>query len=193
MSNGVVLLDRSCSTRLRRAIDGTVSRFLENPFDYLYESDLRSTLHRLASEEFHDDRIPLTVHDPKRWHAGTSTIHRVMSEYPSGLRFDLALLSETLDGTKNVWNQPVRGAIELKLWQPDGTGNDFRGDIVKIESYRARCAATGQPFSGLVLLFVHPGAEWRIDDIQLSAGDADIPEDGCAAYLVSRCKQGRIS
>lgn len=184
---------RSFDARLRRAVDQTVSRFLESPFDHLYESDLRSTLHRLASEEFHDDRVPLTVHDPKRWHAGTATIHRVLSEYPSGLRFDLALLSETLDSTKNVWNQPVRAAIELKLWQPDGTGNDFRGDLAKLESYRARCAGAGQPFSGLVLLFVHPGAEWRIEDVRSSAGDIDIPEDGCAAYLVSRSRRGRIS
>jgi hypothetical protein len=143
--------------RLRRAIDRTAAQFFEHPFDYLYEADLRSTLHHFARQEFEDDRVPLRAHDPKRWACASTTVGRVKSEYPSGLRFDLAVLPDVLDPTKNMWCQPVRAAVEIKLWQPDGTGNDFEGDVLKLESYLATCRDARRHFCGLILLFVHPG------------------------------------
>lgn len=179
--------------RVRGAVDQTVAEFIANPFDFLYESDLRSVLYYFARQALEDSRVPLRVRDPRAGTTSDLTITRVRSEYPSELtprqRFDIAILPDVLGPSKNRWCQPVRAAVELKLWQVDGTGGWMERDRSKLTGYLETCRAAQRPFCGIGLVFVHPGAEWRIAEFASLRTGADFPENGCAIHIVTRTER----
>ena len=103
----------------------------------------------------------IPYHSPK-WESalGSSGIGRVHAEYPTGTRFDISVLPETSDPKRAPWNQPVSLAIEIKLWQVDGTGGGVRGDIAKLTTY-AQSEQGAADFRGMAVLLLHPGQVWK--------------------------------
>jgi len=112
-----------------------------------------------------------------------------------GPRVDIAVLSEVQDPDFNLWRQPCRIAIEIKLWQAGGPYLEPWDDVQKLGSYWQERGGE-VPFTGIAMLFIHPVAErWRIGmpDInqQLEKNTAiapslDFPSDGVALHLVTQ-------
>lgn len=142
------------------AIQMLAKDFQDAPFDYLYESDVRSRLYagifdRMRTEPLSIESRGVRKDDPTR----SVTINPVKSEYPSGTRFDIAIINGPGDSNRRIWNHRVNIAIEIKLWQVDGTGGSVRYDLSKLAQYRFD-RKDGRPFLGLSLLFCHPGVQY---------------------------------
>ena len=156
--------------QLKRAVGDTVSEFMEHPVDFLYESDIQSLLFTKLRHEMREIRYKSEAKDVELLFKSVRSINPVKTEYPlisSGLngRFDVAVLSEKHDPAFRIWKQFCRVGIELKLWQSDGTGVSRFDDFEKLQSYRRVCNDNGQPFTGIAMIFVHPGAEQWIKDV----------------------------
>jgi hypothetical protein len=143
--------------KTHEAIGNTVLWFRRHPFDALYEADLRSYMYVQLLNAFDDERISLAqrVKDPVPGLDRLAQINSVKAEYPTGIRFDIALIDPYAVESCTLWNQPVHIAIELKLWQIDDTGNGIVGDLEKLWNYRQR-ERLDKDFCGISLLFVHP-------------------------------------
>jgi hypothetical protein len=115
---------------------------------------------------------------------GTKAINPVKSEYPNGTRFDIAIISPRSNQVKALWDQDVCVALELKLWQIDGTGGGPRGDIHKLARYRDQLAQPNS-FSGHSIVFVHPGCNWKkhFNEFDFSTNDESL-EPGLWLHII---------
>jgi len=182
---------------LRNAVRKTVREFQEHPADFLSENDIQSLLFAELRHELSNLRYDVghVEHRFSQIHA----INPVKTEYqlnPNGLgpRVDIAVLSEAQDPKSNLWRQPCRIAIEIKLWQPGGPYGDPREDVKKLKSYW-QSRNSGGPFTGIAMLFVHPIAEqWQggipdiVQQLEKTAGvgsGPDFPTDGIALHVVT--------
>lgn len=126
--------------------------FQRAPYDFLYESDLRSALHSLLRTELGALRNRLSSSSAARFGiAGDAfTTSVVRTEYPSGKRFDVAIVGH--DDDRSLWMQPVEVGIEIKLWQVDRSGHGISKDVAKLEAERIEA---GGRFRGISLVFAH--------------------------------------
>jgi hypothetical protein len=156
--------------QLKQAISETVSEFMANPVDFLYESDIQSLLFVKLRQEMREIRYKSEAKEVELLFKSVRSINPVKTEYPlipSGLngRFDVAVLSEKHDPAFRIWKQFCRIGIELKLWQSDGTGVSRFDDFERLQSYRRVCNDNRRRFTGIAMIFVHPGAEQWIKDV----------------------------
>lgn len=137
---------------VRDVIKKVVEDFQESPFDYLYESDLQAVLFTRLFDRLREEKINISSSSRgKKDPPEHLTINPVKSEYPSGTRFDVAIVDANSSKEHLVWNHDVLVAIEIKLCQKDGTGCSVRDDLTKLAKY-----ASGKPgFLGLSLMFCH--------------------------------------
>lgn len=192
--------------QLRNAVSETVREFREHPADFLSENDIQSLLFAELRHELSNLRYDVghVEHRFSQIHA----ISPVKTEYqlnPKGLgpRVDIAVLSEVQNAGSNLWRQPCRIAIEIKLWQPGGPWTGPWEDVEKLKSYWQVARNSGVPFTGIAVLFVHPIAEqWRGDmpDIEqwleetIGTGTgSDFPSDGIALHLVTQSHWKQLS
>lgn len=185
-------LDRTYLDAVSSVLDGVAETFRREPASFLYERDLQALLFgrlfdRLATSTLAwsgtELGLPGLARHPLR-------LNPVKTEYPSDQRFDLAVLAETPDRLFNAWNQPVRIGIELKLWQADLTGADFRTDREKLDRYRAKAREVPRPFAGVCVAFCHRPDDWRLKEWGTAAhriervGELSIPDDAVTALVV---------
>lgn len=174
---------------LQSAVGETVLRFVAKPVDFLYESDIQSLLFAILRHEMRDVRYKSKAKDVEVFFKSTD-INPVKTEYPVNLegnrgRFDIAVLSSDHDPNFRIWWQPCRIAVEITLWQPDGTGAGPWDDVKKLQTYWQASQARGLPFTGIAMLFVHPGAEKWLTNISGMEDGACFPHDGIACHVVS--------
>jgi hypothetical protein len=167
--------DKSFLDRVEASVGDVVCDFLEHPADYLFESDLQCALFGSLKGNFRDLSFVSSSSDVPRFFGDKLTIHPVKSEYPynidehTGDRFDLALLDSQQDPLRRIYHQHCRFGIEIKLWNPDGTGGSIWPDVKKLIHYLEAARLQNKEFSGLAILFVLPGAEkWLTDSLRSS-------------------------
>jgi hypothetical protein len=143
------------------SISSVTQSFRKYPFDALYESDIHGILYCELFNLFASNRINMSNRLIQRYRPSIDCINLnpVRSEYPTGVRFDVGVVDTVATDPSTLWDQEVSIAIEIKLWQIDGTGGDFRGDLLKLQKYRDKTRGS-KSFCGLSLLFVHPGYDW---------------------------------
>ena len=92
-----------------------------------------------------------------------------------------------------LWRQPCRIGIEIKFWQALERHNwkEPRGpqqDIDKLQRYWIKRNQNEQHFTGIAMLFRHPGAI-RCEEVDEIAGtdyEAAYPENGVAIHVISK-------
>jgi hypothetical protein len=182
--------------QLRSAIGRTVNEFQKYPYDFLSERDIQA----LLFTELRKETIGLRYqHDPEGANSRFGfpqpfSINPVKTEYyvPEG-KIDVAVLSEKPEAESNVWRQPCRIAIEIKLWQPREREPEYNADVKKLQRYQANSQKPGCPFTGIAMLFVHPCMKQQIPTAisEEELGDASherdaYPENGVALHLVTK-------
>jgi hypothetical protein len=99
------------------------------------------------------------------------------------------VLSEKPDSKSDIWRQPCRVAIEIKLWQPREKEPKYRMDVDKLWRYQEHLQKDfppGRVFTGIALLFVHPYGTAKPTAItEEKSGDA-YPENGIALHWVTQ-------
>jgi hypothetical protein len=111
-----------------------IHQFQHNPFEYFYEEDIRSSLLAFIKQGLNlaSDFPTLTFEKVIEKSIIKSSI--VKAEYPAHKRFDIAILE--YEATKDLYNQPVFLAIEIKLGShkigTDRTAG-FISDIIKLK------------------------------------------------------------
>jgi hypothetical protein len=195
---------------LYRSIEALIGAFQRNPFNFLYEADLRGTLLHLLTLAFGDTsdiEMRGGYHDSAAY--GGNMIIRTTpakSEYPTGEgleRFDVAIIDRgavrhydqafwEARRFKNdaFWNQPVRAAVELKYCQL-GQGlpsqcEATNDDAEKLWSYLGKAEREHRRFLGVAMLFVQSSK--TLDTIPFSNQEDRIerdPQEGIVKYLAT--------
>jgi hypothetical protein len=181
--------DATLIDHLKYAISETVAEFQANPVDFLYESDIQSLLFTKLRHEMREVRYESKAKDVDLLYKSEHSINPVKTEYrlnASGLtgKFDVAILSKKHDPAFRIWHQFCRIGIELKLWQSDGTGLSRFEDFERLQSYRQVCHKKDDHFTGIAMIFVHPGAEKWVKDVSGVESDASFPNDGVVFQIV---------
>lgn len=176
--------------------------YWRQPLDFLNEHDVQAVTYGMLRKEFGDPDLRLEGSRCKldKATSGFETLkfNPVKAEYSFELaaatgdrskiekkRFDLAVLSPDLDKSSTVWYQAVRVGVEIKLLTPVD-GKQPWEDVDKLRRYRARALQAGRAFTGLSLLFVHPGAEFRLEDPSYRISQPiESVEDGVALHIVT--------
>jgi len=187
--------DTKIFDHLRAAIDNTVCEFQKHTEDFLSERDIQAWLFAELRRRTIRIRYMYEVKDnEKRFKRPSIEINPVRTEYfpyqKAGCCFDIAILSGEPNREANIWHQPCRIGIEIKLWQAC-EGGDWEGhrgpqpDLKKLQDYKSN--QKGLPFTGIAMLFVHPRAR-RSKVAELifgSASESNFPDDGVALLLVN--------
>lgn len=163
-------------------------RFARSPASYLFEAEIQGELFVLLRERLGDERcIHLKAREFVDQVPGRQ-FDVVRAEYPSSVRFDLALVAGPLSDSRTLWMQQPRIGIELKLWNFDGTGGGIDGDLEKLESYGR--GVVDDTFSGLACLFIQPGLpteRWLpASAIGSSVNAPIVPAKGSRGYVIRR-------
>jgi hypothetical protein len=180
--------------QLRNAIGRTVQEFWTYPYDFLSERDIQALLFNELRKETISLRYQHSA-EGKNSEFGFSepfSINPVTTEYyvPVG-KIDVAVLCEGPDSTSNVWRQPCRIAIEIKLWQPREREPKYFRDVEKLQRYQAHLQKEERAFTGIAMLFVHPCVKRMPTAItEEKSGDA-YPENGVALHLVTATKESK--
>lgn len=194
---------------LHGGIAKLVTKFQHQPFAYLYETDLQALLFSALVTEF--ENHPITMQGGYRKAAEYGESNNVITipvkcEYPSNMRFDIAIIDPTTVRTydklqwqeqnmKNdaFWDQPVMAAIELKYCQlgykPRVVKQDCERDIRKLTGYLQRERGE-RPFCGISLLFIQ-SAEVPQEFFEGKKLTEDLNR-GIGRYVVSRNQYERF-
>jgi hypothetical protein len=161
--------------KLESAIAKTVNQFQKYPLDFLSERDIQALLFTELRNATGELRYPYDAEGANHrfgfsrlGHDCPFRVHPVTTEYYIGEgkrdRFDVAVLSDEPDSALDIWRQPCRVAIEIKLWQPGYGEPGHRRDVEKLQQYQSCLNTTskGRAFTGIAMLFVHPCAEPRM-------------------------------
>ena len=189
--------------QLKSAICKTVKQFQEHPLDFLSESDIQALLFIELRNATSDLRYPYDGEGKNHRFGFTDPfcIHPVTTEYHvSEGKFDIAILSEKPDTEKDIWRQPCRVGIEIKLWTPGYGDSDYLRDVQKLQRYQAELQNEGRSFTGIAMLFVHPWVKNEKNGKKRLAAILDepwkailnehsvdaYPENGVALHLVTQ-------
>ena len=174
--------------QLKSAICKTVKQFQEHPLDFLSESDIQAVLFVELRNATSDLRYPFDAEGKNHRFGFTDPfcIHPVTTEYHvSEGKFDIAVLSKEPDPKSDIWRQPCRVAIEIKLWQPCEREPKYIMDVKKLQRYQEKLQTAGQKFTGIAMLFVHPYKTGVPKDIIEEISPDAYPENGVALHLVT--------
>jgi hypothetical protein len=174
-----------------RSVSSLAREFVESPESFLYESDLQGRLYSKLLDAL--AAMPVFREGESYWCEAIGRtplrINPARSEYPDSTRFDIALLDTEAPGVPvNVWNMPVRVAIELKFRQAIGGGPGIEDDEKKLRNYKE--ARRGAPFTGVCLLFSHRrddayAMELRRRYVVESPTKFEIPADDVTAWVIT--------
>jgi hypothetical protein len=175
--------------QLKNAIESTVKQFRNDPKSFLSERDIQAVLFVELRNATRDLRYTYDAEGANHRFGFREpfSIHPVTTEYhvPVGI-FDVAVLSETPDSALDIWLQPCRVGIEIKLWQPCEREPPYYKDFEKLRRYQADLQAKGRAFMGIAMLFVHPCEKRKPTAVtEEKSGDA-YPENGVALHLVTQ-------
>lgn len=175
--------------KLEGAIKSTVEQFQNAPYDFLSERDIQAVLFAELRTATHGLRwgYDSSGANSRFGYKNTLEVHPVFTEYrsPEGI-FDIAVLSEDQDPSRDIWRQPCRIAIELKLWQPCEREPAYFKDIDKLRRYQSRLQNTGRAFTGIAMLLVHPCVKKRAPTaISEERSGMAYPADGVALHLIN--------
>ena len=150
--------------KLKFAIDKTVEQFQDYPLDFLSERDIQAVLFVELRKAMCIPRTNYPAGENGRFGCiEPFSIRRITTEYylnkNGQSRFDVAVLSETPDSNLEIWRQPCRVGIEIKLWQPGYRDSDYLRDVEKLKLYQSRMRDKERSFTGIAMLFVHPCVE----------------------------------
>lgn len=146
--------------------------FASNPLNFLYESDIQGMLFCKLYDKFADESFYVRI-EPNKFQnfkdIDERFINPIKSEYPTGTRFDIAVIDKTKHH-QNFWKIPLIIAIEIKFCQfgmsfPDSFGNkrffysqkerSLNYDLHKISDYKSKLSTElSSEFCGIGLLFV---------------------------------------
>jgi hypothetical protein len=188
--------ERKMTDMLSNAVQRTVTEWRKHPTSFLSERDIQAWLFVELRNAMSDVR---NKYDGKGKTArfgfkGPFDIHPVTTEYHyynrESSRFDVAVLSEEQDSESDLWRQPCRIGIEIKLWQPGYEDCEYQLDVAKLHSYQAYLQSkfgNHRAFTGIALTFVHPHVRAR----RLAALPSQVvgepyPENGVALHLVTK-------
>ena len=181
--------------QLKSAICKTVKQFQEHPLDFLSERDIQALLFVELRNATSDLRYPYDAEGANRRFGFPDRfcIHPVTTEYyvykGKNDRFDIAVLSEEPDSKSDIWRQPCRVAIEIKLWQPGYGEPKYCMDVEKLRRYQAHLQyafSQRRVFMGIAMLFVHPYGTQRPTAVtEEKSGDA-YPENGVILHFVTQ-------
>jgi hypothetical protein len=193
---------------LFRGIEQLIAQYQDNPFDFLYESDIQGYLFSVLFRDYKKEPPieMLGMHWPANCYGKSPLIATVpvKCEYPTDTRFDIALIDPRKikeytkeqaekNGWKSdlFWNQPVRVAIEIKYAQLGFTKELARSkvkkDIAKLRNYLDE--RTSGDFLGLSLLFIQSfQMDLNLDDTSdyMELYDQLPAETGIYAYVVTQ-------
>lgn len=175
---------------VKEAIERTVAQFREHPLDFLSECDIQAWLFAelRLKEATRDHRNTYDAANPRFGLPSTFPVHPVTTEYhipPEG-RLDVAVLSDKPETGKDIWRQPCRIGIEIKLWQPCEKEPKYLLDVEKLKRYQAELRDEGLDFTGIVLLFVHPNKTGIPNDISEEESGNAYPKNGVALHLIKK-------
>jgi hypothetical protein len=181
---------------LEDAICKTVQEFRDNPSDFLSENDIQAVLFAELRYQMRHLRMRYDSSCAKDKCFGESLdVSRVLSEYQlaSEGNCDIGILCGEQDvDTLNLWQRPCRIGIEVKFWQALEQHNwkeprGLHGDVAKLQRYWKRRDEKGQPFTGIVILFVHPGPRYSLEMESITGREpgVDFPENGVSLHLVT--------
>jgi hypothetical protein len=182
---------------LQSAICRTVQQFREHPADFLSENDIQAVLFSELRNEMRGVRMKYETSCKKDQCFGKALdISRVMTEYwlaAEGLCDLVVLCDEQGPEAAALWRQPCRIGSEIKFWQALERHNwkEPRGpqqDIDKLQRYWIKRNQNEQYFTGIAMLFRHPGAI-RCEEAEEMAGtdyEAAYPENGVAIHVISK-------
>lgn len=181
--------------KLSNAVGRTVAQFQEHPTSFLSERDIQALLFvelRNATSDLRNQydgggknaRFGFT--DPFCIHPVTTEYHLYNGKYDC---FDVAVLSEEQDSKSDLWRQPCRIGIEIKLWQPGYGDCGYGSDVEKLQTYQAylrKNVDNNRTFTGIAMLFIHPhvNAKARAAISDQVSGDP-YPGDGVALHFVT--------
>jgi hypothetical protein len=182
--------------QLKNAIESTVKQFRDDPKSFLSERDIQAVLFvelRKAMSSLRNHYLAGGAN--LRFGCDDSfCIRPITTEYylynGENDRFDIAVLSNEPDPDSDLWRQPCRIAIEIKLWQPGYGEPGYCLDVEKLKRYQSHLQKnfTQNPtFTGIAMLFVHPWVEKkrRTAVTEEKSGDA-CPKNGVALHLVTQ-------
>lgn len=164
--------------KVHEAINEFVTRYQNNPFDFLYEADIQGILFSIIFKKFETERITLRGGYVSNKYPRVDSIKTipVKCEYPTPKGhisktgdFDIAVINPShlihfdsekakLKGWKSdpFWNQDLRIAIEIKYCQlsqdPCRKAKEAGKDIDKLSQYQFH--SSNSDFLGIVLIFV---------------------------------------
>jgi hypothetical protein len=175
---------------ISEAVGYVADEFRKEPASFLYEMDLQGLLFARLFDQLKDLAFPWLSGD-KHWSrvAGGRklVINPVKTEYPSGRRFDIALIEPGPKSEGPAWDLHVRAAIEIKFWQADGSGGGYDRDCVKLKNYAEEAELKGRRFTGVCAVFCHRGdepftSEWFSDGVKLNPTDRSLESHGVAVW-----------
>jgi hypothetical protein len=116
----------------------------------------------------------------------TTTRMIIFSSKPSRLRDTCSegKVSQQ-DSSHRIYHQHCRFGIEIKLWNPDGTGGSIGPDVKKLIHYLEAARLRNKEFSGLAILFVLPGAEKWLTDLLRSSLPPTIDANEVSLHVVN--------
>ena len=195
--------------KLKFAIDKTVEQFQDYPLDFLSERDIQAVLFVELRKAMCIPRTNYPAGENGRFGCiEPFSIRRITTEYylnkNGQSRFDVAVLSETPDSNLEIWRQPCRVGIEIKLWQPGYRDSGYLRDVEKLQKYQNYLQDRNEDrsFTGIAMLFVHPWVKnekngkkplaailnqpWKaiLNEHSVDA----YPENGVALHLVTDAK-----
>jgi hypothetical protein len=183
---------------LQSAICRTVQQFQKHPADFLSERDIQAVLLTELRNEMHDSNLRMkyeTSRKKDRRFGKFLDISRVMTEYRLAAEgpCDIAILCCEQDQEAALWGQPCRIGIEIKFWQALEYYNwsEPRGpqkDVKKLQRYWKQRDENRHPFTGIAMLFRHPGAFTcqEMDEIASTDQETAYPENGVAIHVISK-------
>lgn len=181
--------------------------FFENPYNYLFESDIQSHLFAILREQLTGEAEIVVPNNSKSFSGRTSfALNLIYTEY-SNSKIDICCLDPSKPTTMNqydsirkgdkdpLWDQPLLYGIEVKFITPgyEAKYSQFIADIQKMRKYQERKSTDNTTryapnFQYLVLNFVlAPKPKYReaITALAFTKKCSNITEHNCAYVILS--------
>ncbi len=135
--------------KVSRSIKEISIEFMDNPFEYFYEEDIRSALFRKLIDVFPNKKFPVKEDLKQKLGRSEITSSPIKTEYCiDSKKIDIAYLEhEGID----FYNMRVSVAIEIKLGSNiHDVVAGVKKDIKKLEKIKVK---SSKPFLGIVIFF----------------------------------------
>jgi len=191
------------------SVNYIIELFQENPFNFLYESEIQAVLYsKLNADANKKIELPVEMEESlKEIGKDSITTNIVRAEYPSGKRFDIAIIHPDSkrhrgkgDLNEAFWNENILGAIELKYCQLH-QGHfvqlmGFKDNLKKLEEFK-NPESRFELKIGLALLFVQ---ERQISEYYVEKAGLELVEitqieqiSVIEGYIITKDKKYKVT